>query len=121
VARKFARCLECNTDQSFMPRPEEVYEVELIGNVRSVEDGVARLSFSGELAALHKHPFVKGKVSRSRARVRGEAFYDVKGKRMLALALLFEGTCWERVSPDRDPHVYVAGVEWRLAPAPPKK
>jgi hypothetical protein len=121
VVRKFSRCLECNTDQSFMPRPEEVYDAELIGNVHSVKEGVARLTYTGEVAALHKHPFRKGKVSRSRARVRGEAIYDVKGKRLLALALYFEGTCYERVSPDRDPYRYVAGVEWRLNPAPAKK
>jgi hypothetical protein len=121
VARKLAKCLSPSSDQSLMPRPDEVKDVELIGNVRQVEDGLASLTFTGDIAALHKNPFLKGKVNRARARIRGAGIYDVSGKRMVALVLVFDGDFYMHAPWDREPQPIVAGVEWRLRPAAERK
>lgn len=116
VARQLAKCLSPLSDQSVMPRPNEVKEVELIGNVRYIEGGMASLTFSGEIAAVHKHPFRKGKINRSSARIRGLGTYDLKAKRLLTLGLALEGVFYDHAPYDRQPHPFLAGVEWRRDP-----
>jgi hypothetical protein len=116
VTRKLAKCLSPSSDQSVMPRPEEVKECELIGNVRRVEDGVASLTFSGDIRAVHKNPFLKGKINRASARIHGAGLYDVGKKRMLALVLVLEGEFYSHAPYDREPIPIAAGVEWRLRP-----
>jgi hypothetical protein len=121
VTRQLSKCLTATSDQSVMPRPEEVKDVELIGNVRRVEDGVASLTFTGEISAVHKNPFLKGKINRASARIRGVGTYDVKGKRMLTLGLVLEGVFYMHAPYDREPQHVLAGVEWRRDPPADRK
>jgi hypothetical protein len=115
VARKLCRCLSPASDQSTMPRPEEVTEVRLIGTVRSVRNGIATVTYEGRLAAAHKNPFDKGnKISRSQARVQGVGRYDVPGKRLLSVVLVLDGVYHMFPPYDKEAQPTVAGVEWRL-------
>lgn len=121
AARQLSKCLTATSDQSVMPRPHEVKSVELIGNVRSVKDGVAHLTYSGDIAAVHKNPFIKGAINRASARIRGVGTYDVKNKRMLTLGLVLEGPFYMHAPYDREPQNVLAGVEWRRDPPAARK
>jgi hypothetical protein len=60
VGRKFCRVLGPG-DEDTMPRPPEVKSVHLTGRVQSVADGIARLTFEGEIAGAHEMQSHKGK------------------------------------------------------------
>jgi hypothetical protein len=113
IAGRLCKLLSPASDQSTMPRPEEVTQVEIVGTVQVVDKGIATLSFSGHLAALHKHPFEKGKTSKSSARLQGTASYDVKKQELTALVLVLDGAYHAFQPYDRDPYAIVAGAEWK--------
>jgi hypothetical protein len=114
LARKLGRCLSPQSDQSTMPRPEEVTSVRLNGKVVSVKGGVATLAYEGHLAAAHKNPFDKGKVSRSSARLQGTGRYDVRRGQLLSVVLVLDGVYHMFPPYDAEARPTVAGVEWRL-------
>src|SRR5262245_41238898 len=66
VARRLCRGLSPSSDQSTMPRPREVTAVRLTGQVVEVKEGLARLRYRGEIAAVHTY---EGKASNGQARV----------------------------------------------------
>ena len=113
VARRLCRILSPNSDQSTMPRPEEVTAVRLAGRVRAVEGGVARLAYEGTIAAAHTY---EGKVSRAEARLTGAGTCEVTSGRLLSFLLVSEGTY--RMAPpyDKDLRPTAAAVEWRRGP-----
>jgi hypothetical protein len=114
VVRKLGRCLAPDSDQSNMPRPEEVSGARITGKVRSVEGGVALATFEGSLAAAHKHLYEKGKVSHSAARLTGFARYDVRGRQLREVVLVLEGVYHMFPPYDVEARPTVAAVEWRL-------
>lgn len=117
VVREFSRCLSGVNDQTGMPRPHEVKEAALSAHVRTVRGGVARIDYQGSIAAVHQHPFEKGKFSTGAAQIEGVGLYDVARKEMRALYLYFDGTARAFQPWDREAHRIAAGVEWVREPA----
>jgi hypothetical protein len=118
VARRFSRILSPNSDQSTMPRPEEVTAVRLAGRVLAIEDGRVRLAYEGTIAASHTY---EGKVSHAEARLTGAGSYEVKSGRLLSFLLVADGTY--RMAPpyDKDLRTTAAAVEWRRGPKRPAR
>jgi len=117
VVRRLGRILSPSSDQSTMPRPEEVTAARLTARVQSVEGGVARLVYEGAIAAAHTY---EGKVSHAEARLTGVgSSYDVPTGRLLSFLLVSEGTY--RMAPpyDKDLRPTAAAVEWRREPVQP--
>lgn len=116
VVRAFSRCLSGINDQTNMPRPHEVKQADLTAHVRTVRGGIARIDYQGNIAAVHQHPFEKGKFSTGAAQIEGVGLYNVARKEMQALYLYFDGT-WRAIQPwDRDVNRLAAGVEWVREP-----
>ena len=111
MAVEFSRCLSTVSDKSSMPTPEEVTEVDLNGSVSRVQDGIATLSYTGYIAALHTEPFNKKYVHTAKATLRGVGTYDIAKKEMVSLLWIFEGTT--RLVEETSPHPLAAVVEWR--------
>lgn len=112
VARKFTRLLSASSDQSGMPRPEDAKIATLQATVESVEGGVARLRFTGRWEMMH---LVEGDPKRPQygaATAEGTGLYDVEGKSMRSLLLVFDGTI-RSSRPDATPNRTGAVVEWR--------
>jgi hypothetical protein len=109
VARRLCRGLSPSSDQSTMPRPREVTAVRLSGRVVEVREGIARLSYRGEIAARHTY---EGKASHGQARVVGSGNYDVKARRMRSLLLLLEGTYRSPPPYDKAARETGAVLEW---------
>ncbi|GAC1475570.1 MAG: hypothetical protein NVSMB9_28390 [Isosphaeraceae bacterium] len=118
TARQFCRLLSPGSDQSTMPRPEEVTSLRLIGKVESVKQGVARLVYEGSLASAHTY---EKKVSKGEARLTGLGALDVKSGRLLSFQMVSDGTY--RMAPPYDQELRTIGglVEWRREknPSPP--
>jgi hypothetical protein len=112
VASEFSRCLSFASDQSTMPKPNEVTEVEITGSVERVKGGRATLSFKGHIATLHTQPFTKA-VTKARAKLSGVAEYDTTKKEMVSLLWVFEGASQSVQPPARDASPLAAVVDWR--------
>jgi hypothetical protein len=113
VCTEFSRCLSIVSDKSTMPRPEEVTEVEIVGTVERVKNGVAALSYRGRISALHPHTFNKNYETVSRANIRGVGSYDVEKKEMVSLLWIFEGANRNVRPPEKGESPFAAVVEWR--------
>jgi hypothetical protein len=113
VASEFSRCLSIVSDQSTMPRPDEVTEVEIDGSVERVKNGIATIRYTGRIAALHTHTFNKNYVTRSRAKLLGTGSFDVEAKEMVSLLWIFEGVNRNVQPPSKDESPFAAVVEWR--------
>jgi hypothetical protein len=108
VAGKLARCLSPGSDQSTMPRPEEVTAVELRGRVRAVVQNEAWIGFSGHIKASHLY---EGRRNRGEAKIRGLASYNFQTQKMMFVALVLEGTF--RSFPPHDEAIPIAAVaQW---------
>jgi hypothetical protein len=113
VSRKFNMVLSTSCNDS-LPRPEELVAVKFTAKVESVSDGVAYLRYDGHLAGAHRS--VHGHTWTSQAKViAGVGAYDVKGRRMLSVTMIFEG---ERrnskySAPSDAPEKFGAVLEWR--------
>ena len=118
VARRLCRILSPSSDQSTMPRPEEVTAVRLAGRVRSVEDGVARLSFEGTLSAAHTY---EGKVSYAAARLTGVGRYDVDGRPAAVVPAGLRRHLPVGPALRQGPRTTAAAVEWRSLPRGPSR
>ena len=111
MGAEFSRCLSTVSDKSMMPSPDDVTKVDLNGSVSRVSDGMATLSFTGHIAALHTHTFNKKYVYRSKATLTGVGTYDIAKKEMVSLLWIFEGS--SRLIGETTPHPLAAVVEWR--------
>jgi hypothetical protein len=112
VASEFSRCLSFASDQSTMPKPNEVTEVEIDGTVERVKNGLATLTYTGHIATLHTQPFTKA-VTRAGAKMNGIAVYDTTKEEMVSLLWTFEGASRSVQPPARDATPLAAVVEWR--------
>ena len=110
VGRKFSRVLGPG-DEDTMPRPNEVKSVRFRGKVKSVEGGIAYLTYEGTIAGSHNTQSNKG-LCHGEATLTGVGRYDVKTGRMLAVTLVFDGT-FRGVVPYNQPAKYSGVVEWR--------
>jgi hypothetical protein len=114
VVRRFHRVLSPQSDQSTLARPGELTAAKLAGRVTAVRGGVAYVSYSGRLAAVHQHPFDKRKDQKARAEVSltGAGAYEVKTGRLLSFTFVGDGT-YRHWPPYDKPARYGAVVEWR--------
>jgi hypothetical protein len=108
VSRRFAGCVSATSDQSTVPRPEEVTAVDLGGRVKAVRGGVALLEYEGTLSANRTY---RQKLARGQSRLRGFGHCEVDSGELTSLTWVFEGTF--RGFPPYDQPVPVAAlVEW---------
>jgi hypothetical protein len=92
VARQFCRVLIPSSDQSAMPRPEDAKLARLEGTVESVEDGQARIRWTGTWEAVHWQEGDARRPIRGAATAEGLALYDVKRQAMHSVLLVFSGS-----------------------------
>jgi hypothetical protein len=91
VARQFCRVLVPSSDQSSMPRPDDARLARLKGTIELVEEGCARIRFSGSWEALHLQEGDAKRPLRGVATAEGVAVYDIKQRAMQSLLLVFRG------------------------------
>jgi hypothetical protein len=111
IARKFSRCLSPVSDLVTMPRPADVTDVALTGKIHAIRDDTAILTYSGRLAAVHRHSHYKEKTNQAAARIEGVAELDLKTRKLRALALVCDGV-YRDFPPYDGGQQIVAGVEW---------
>jgi hypothetical protein len=111
VARQFCRALSPASDQSTMPRPDEVTDARVTGAVRSVSSDEVALDYHGEIAASHTY---EGRVNRARATLAGVGTCTVRTRRMTSLALVLDGL-YRHFPPYDSPRETGALIEWRQA------
>jgi hypothetical protein len=95
-----------------MPRPQEVNDVQLTGKVHSLRDDTAILTYSGRIAAVHRHLYHKSKTNRCASRIEGVAEYNLKTQQLRAVAFVAEGVFHNFQPYDQQGQVIVAGAEW---------
>jgi hypothetical protein len=97
--------------------PDQVAEVQLAGQVRSVHDGIAYLTFSGRIAGKFTATgnWAGHELFTTMKMVYGIGAYDVEARRMLALKWLWEGAYSNFYRPPYrgQPEHFGAVVEWR--------
>ncbi len=115
VARKFSRALSPSSDQSLMPRPEETSLATLTAKVEAISNHLARLRFTGRLAAKHLYD---GKASYGWATVNGIALYDTAQQCLNALQWEADGAF--RMPPpwDKEDRPICAVIEWKRTATP---
>jgi len=111
TCRKFHRVLGPG-DENTMPRLHEVQSAAFVGRVKSVEGGVAHLTYEGTIAGAHETQSNKGKC-RGEAKLVGIGAYDVRAQRLLSLVWVFEGTFRGPPPSDKVARPYSGVVEWR--------
>jgi hypothetical protein len=114
VGRKFGRVLGPG-DENSMPRPNEVKSVHLVGKAESVQDGIAHLSYAGEMAGSHETQSNRGKCH-GQVKLIGVGRYDTRAGRLLSLVWVFDGTFVAPPPYDRPARAYSAVVEWSGTP-----
>jgi len=114
VARKFYPLLSVST--VLFRDPAEVTTVRLAGRVEAVRDGIASLTYEGEIAGTHPGTADEGKAGNkisSQARLLGGVgSYDVKTRRLLSLTLVWDGRARNWAPYDDPPTRFGAVVEW---------
>src|SRR5262249_49875178 len=104
-----------STHDTIFRDTREVTSVQLACRVEKVEDGVAYLTYEGEIAASHqgtKNEGKEGKQCSSAAKVPGGVgVYDVESGRLLSLILVFDGR-FRHYAPYDSPARFGAVVEW---------
>jgi hypothetical protein len=113
TARTFFSLL--STSDTTFRDPQEVTSVRLTGQVEKVEDGVAYLSYEGDIAATHlgtKNEGKEGKQCSSSAKLLGGVgACDVKTGRLQSLILVYDGR-FRNFAPYDAPARFGAVVEW---------
>jgi hypothetical protein len=95
------------------PEPKDVTDAKLIGNVVEIVDGVATISYAGELAATHKDLFSKNeRFGHGKTRLVGYGMVDARSGKMLSLLLLMD-TAYRGFPPYDEPQQIVGLAEWK--------
>jgi len=105
--------------------PAEVTDVQFVGRVASVRDGIASLVYGGRIAGTHrgtKYDAYEGKsLSGAVNMVGGVGAYDIQAGQMRSLTWVWHGMFWPWYDPYSDdrpqPGTYGAVVEWRRGDA----
>jgi hypothetical protein len=115
VARAFHRVLSPTSDANNLARRDEVTKAAIKGSVDRVRNGIAFLSFTGQIAGEHVWEFDphKGKKIRAEVKLRGVGTAEAKSGKLLSITLVGDGT-YRHHAPYDDPSKYGAVVEWRL-------
>jgi hypothetical protein len=114
VSRKFHRVLGPG-DEDTMPRLHEVRSASFTGQVKSVEGGIAYVTYEGAIAGAHEMQSNRGKCQGD-ARLTGVGVYDVKAARLLSLVWVFDATFRYPPPNDKEARPYSGVVEWRSVP-----
>jgi hypothetical protein len=101
--------------------PAEVTEVQLVGRVASVREGIACLVYGGRIAGTHrgtKYEASEGKSLSSALKMAGGVgSYDIRTGQMLSLTWVWDGLTWGWYDPSSNdlpaPGPYGAVAEWR--------
>ncbi len=126
VARQFSRVLCPSSDSDGWPLAKEVTRVQFTGRVDKIENGMAFLSYRGDIAGVHvaigqNASGLKADEPKPRyggeAKLTGLALYDTTRREMKALTFVFEGTYRYRMPADARSMAVV--VEWQHAPVSP--
>lgn len=114
TARKFFPLL--STGDTVFRDGKEVTSVRLTGRVDAIADGMARLRYEGEIAAIHhgtKNEAREGQQCSSTAKLLGGiGLYDVKTARLFSLTLVYDGLFRNYAPYDNPPARFGAVVEW---------
>jgi hypothetical protein len=110
AGRKLGRILGPG-DENSMPRPHEVKSVRLIGKVQKLENGIAYLTYEGDIAGSHNTQSNRG-LCHGKATLTGVGRWDLKTQKLLAVTLVFDGV-FRNVKPYDQPVKYSGVVEWR--------
>ena len=95
------------------PEPKDVTEAKLIGSVVEIADGIATITYVGEMAATHKDLFSKTeRFGHGKSRMVGYGTVDARTGRMLSLLLLMD-TAYRGFPPYDEPQQIVGLVEWK--------
>jgi len=117
VARQFYPLLSVSS--VLLRDPSEVTSVRLAGKVDAVRDGIASLTYEGEIAGTHHGTRNEGKegnkISSEAKLLAGVGSYDVKRRKMLSLTLVFDGLSRNWAPYDNPPTRFGAVVEWAEA------
>jgi hypothetical protein len=112
-------CALLSTGDKIFRDPKEVTAVRIAGKVQAVENGIAYLSFKGNIAGKHVGTASEGRegqpLSSEAKLIGGVGAYDTKEGRMLSLTLVFDGHFRNYPPYDNPPSRYGAVVEWRHA------
>ena len=121
VARKMVRALCTNTfgTPEALPGPGDAKVAELRGTVESLEDGRARVRFTGTFEAIKELKDEPQLSYRGAASATGLAVYDVKDKTIASLLLYLQGTSesWPKATGKHD---LGAVIEWQWERASPR-
>lgn len=115
TARKFFPLL--STGDKVFRDAKEVTAVRIAGKVEDVKNGMALLSFRGEIAGKHVGTANEGREGQSlyseAKLIGGVASYDTKARHLLSLTLVFDGRFRNYPPYDNPPSRYAAVVDWR--------
>ena len=118
VARKFFPVL--NLSDTTFRAPEEVTSVRMSAAVESVRGGIARLTYEGRIAGVHRgteNEARKGQECSGEAKlVAGVGSYDIRAGKMISLNLVWDGRFRNYPPYDDPPSRFGAVVEWRASP-----
>jgi hypothetical protein len=117
TARKF--CALLSTGDKVFRDPQEVTAVRIEGRVQAVDNGVAYLTFQGEIAGKHVGTASEGRegqpLSSEAKLIAGAGSYDTKAGCMLSVTLVFDGRFRNYPPYDNPASRYGAVVEWTLS------
>jgi hypothetical protein len=113
VARQLCRCLSPESDQASMPLPADVTQLRLAGEVHWERGDILTLVYTGQIAAVHKHPYEKGKTNHGEARIEGTGRYNARSGQLLSLTFVLDGVYYNFQPYHREPHPILAGIEWQ--------
>jgi hypothetical protein len=115
TGRKFFPLL--STGDKVFRDPKEVTAVRIAGKVQAVENGIARLTFAGEIAGKHVGTASEGRkgqmLSSDAKLIGGAGSYDTKAGRLLSLTFVFDGRFRNYPPYDKPGSRYGAVVQWR--------
>lgn len=95
------------------PEPKDVTNAKLIGTVTEISDGIATITYAGEMAATHKDLFSKTECfGHGTTRFVGYGTVDARTGRMLSLLLLLD-TAYRGFPPYDEPQQIVGLAEWK--------
>jgi hypothetical protein len=120
VARKLVRPFCLNTLGGDMPGPEDAKVARLTAKVETVEDGRARIRLTGTFEAV-KLIKEENLSFRAAATAAGIAEFDVKGKTLTSILLVFQGEYQQGAQPETQKgRPFGAVAEWqrKRTPAP---
>jgi hypothetical protein len=95
------------------PEAKDVTDAKMIGTVTEISDGIATITYAGEMAATHKDLFSKNeRFGHGKSRIVGYGTVDARTGRMLSLLLLMD-TAYRGFPPYDEPQQIVGLAEWK--------